>query len=174
MTAPTLTTDRLVLRGHAAADFDACFGLWNEPEIKRVLGDANSSRQAVWNRLVRYAGLWTILGYGYWAVTDRETGDYLGEAGLADFKRDMEPPLGPTPESGWSLIARARGRGLATEAMQAVLAWSDDALGQETCCIIDPENRPSVRVAEKLGYRRRSSGRLGEKDLQVYRRPSRV
>lgn len=44
------------------------------------------------------------------------------------------------------------GRGYATEAMRAVLAWSD-ATHPRTVCIIDPGNTASLRVADKLDYR---------------------
>lgn len=176
MNAPTLTTSRLILRAHVASDFGPSLELWNETELKRHVGDKGSTPNAVWNRILRYAGLWTVLGYGFWAVTDRATGEYLGEAGLANFERAIEPPLGATPEGGWWLISSARGKGLATEAMQAmqamqaILGWSDDTLAQDTCCILDPDNWASMRVAEKLGYTAHSTGRLNGTELQIYRR----
>jgi RimJ/RimL family protein N-acetyltransferase len=82
----------------------------------------------------------------------------VGEVGLADFRRDVTPPLGDAPEAGWVLAPWAHGRGFATEAVGAVLAWSDAALaaaggpGRRTVCLIAPENAASVRVAEKCGY----------------------
>jgi RimJ/RimL family protein N-acetyltransferase len=55
---------------------------------------------------------------------------------------------------GWVLAPWAHGRGLATEAVRAVLAWSDANLpGTRTVCMIDPGNRASMRVADKCGYR---------------------
>lgn len=52
------------------------------------------------------------------------------------------------------LARRCHGMGYATEAAQAAIAWLEGALGpQRTVCIIDDENRASLRVAEKLGYR---------------------
>ena len=104
-------------------------------------------------RFLRHAGLWSLLGYGYWAVTERETGRYVGDVGLADFRREIVPPL-DAPEVGWALAARAHGRGFATEAVRATLAWSDANLADgRTVCLIDPENAASVRVAEKCGFR---------------------
>ena len=45
------------------------------------------------------------------------------------------------------------GKGFATEALRAVLAWFEGAFpNQPTQCIIDVGNVPSHRVAEKLGY----------------------
>lgn len=170
--APTLTSDRLILRAHEPGDFEPCYKLWNEPTLIRHFGGKGSSQNAVWNRMLRYAGLWGMLGYGYWAVTDRETGEFLGDAGLANFERDITPSLGQMPETGWALISKAQGQGRATEAMQTILAWADQSLDQDTtCCIIDPVNRPSIRVAEKLGYAPHGPARLNGTELQIYRRP---
>jgi RimJ/RimL family protein N-acetyltransferase len=169
-TAPVLVTERLILRGHTAADLAGCLALWTDPGVTPFLG-GNASEQEVWNRLLRYAGMWSLLGYGYWAVTDRKNGDFLGEAGLADMKREMTPPLGAVPESGWSLRAHVHGRGLAHEAMQAVLNWADKQLSHlQTCCIISPTNAPSLRLAEKLGYQASDARQLGDKPMLVLHR----
>ena len=51
-------------------------------------------------------------------------------------------------------VARAHGRGIATEAVRAIVAWADRALAAEcTACIISPANAASLRVAAKAGYR---------------------
>ena len=120
----------------------------------RHLGGKPSSPTESWARLLRYACLWPLLGYGYWAVARREDGAYLGDAGIADWRRDLTPALDGAPEAGWMLRADAHGQGFATEAMQAVLAWVDRHLpGTATACIVDPEHAASLRVAAKLGDR---------------------
>jgi RimJ/RimL family protein N-acetyltransferase len=171
-TAPILTTERLILRAHTGDDFADCLRLWTDPDVVRFFGGKASGRDEVWNRILRYAGLWSVLGYGYWAMTDRETGAFLGEGGLANFERPIEPALGQVPETGWALIGAAHGRGLATEAMRAVLGWADETLACErTCCIIEPSNRASVRVANKLGYEFDRTARLRGSEIEVFQRP---
>ena len=39
-------------------------------------------------------GLWSLLGFGYWAIEEKAAGGFVGELGFADFKRDIEPSLG--------------------------------------------------------------------------------
>ena len=104
-------------------------------------------------RLLGYRGHWALLGFGYWAVLDKLSGHYIGELGFADFKRATNPSSEGMPELGWALIPRAQGKGYATEALQAVVAWGDEQFDSpHTACIIHRDNRPSFRVAEKLGY----------------------
>jgi RimJ/RimL family protein N-acetyltransferase len=150
--APVIETERLVLRRHRLADFDACAAMWAEPEVTRHIGGRPFSEEETWARLLRYAGHWTLLGFGYWAIEER--GRFIGELGFADFKRDLDPPLDGKPELGWALVASAHGRGYATEAVGAALAWGDAHFGAtRTVCLIRPDNLRSIRVAGKCGYR---------------------
>jgi RimJ/RimL family protein N-acetyltransferase len=151
---PVLETERLTLRGHRLDDFADSLALWTDPEVTRFIGGKPSTREEAWSRLLRYAGHWALLGFGYWAVTEKETGRFLGEVGFADSKREIEPSLDGLPEIGWVLAPHAHGKGYATEAVQAAIAWGDAHFNsRRTACIIAPENQPSIRVAEKCGYR---------------------
>lgn len=153
--APVLETERLVLRGHAPADLVDCAAMWADPLVVRHIGGVTQARDRVWTKLLAYIGHWHSLGFGFWVVHERATGRFVGEAGLADFQRVIEPPFGGAPEAGWALASWAHGRGYATEAMRAVLAWSDAELrAPRTVCMIDHGHTASVRVAEKLGFRR--------------------
>ncbi len=154
MNCPTLTTDRLILRGHGLADFDDSLALWSDPQVVRFIGGKTATAEEVWARLLRYRGHWALLGYGFWTIHDKVSGLFVGEAGLADFRRAITPALGPDPEAGWALSPQAHGRGYASEAMSAILAWADAKLrASRTTCIIDPANAPSLKLAAKLGYR---------------------
>lgn len=165
--APALDTARLTLRGHAVADFAECAAMWADPLVTRYIGGHPATEEEVWARVLRYAGLWTLLGYGYWVVRERASGQFVGEVGIADFRRDLTPSLEGAPEVGWALAPWAHGRGFATEAVRAVLAWGDAHLPAEppyggaphgaarpgrTVCLITPENAGSVRVAAKCGF----------------------
>lgn len=151
---PVLETERLKLRRHRADDLADCAALWAHPEVVRYIGGRPFTAEETWSKILRYAGLWALMGYGYWAIEDKATSAFLGELGFADFRREIAPPLDGMPELGWVLAPHAHGRGLATEAAEAALAWADRHLGApRTACIIAPENRASIRVAEKCGYR---------------------
>jgi RimJ/RimL family protein N-acetyltransferase len=154
MICPTLTTERLTLRGHGLSDFDDSLTLWSDPDVVRFIGGKTATAEEVWARLLRYSGHWALLGFGFWTIHETATGAFVGEAGLADFRRAIAPPLGPDPEAGWVLIPGAHGRGYASEAMRGILGWADRTLGApRTTCIIDPSNVASLKLAAKLGYK---------------------
>ena len=150
---PSLETERLILGAHSAGDLADSVALWSDPIVTRYIGGKRLTEEEVWTRLLRYIGHWSALGYGYWVIRERSTGHFIGEAGFADYKRDIDPPLAGRPEAGWVLRPSTHGRGYATEAVRAIVAWGEEHFrGARTVCLIAPENAPSIRVAEKVGY----------------------
>jgi RimJ/RimL family protein N-acetyltransferase len=153
---------------------EASFALWSDPRTVRYISGKPTTRDEAWSRLLRYAGLWSLVGYGYWAVEERATGTFVGEVGFADFKRVIVPSLEGVPETGWVLAPAVHGRGYATEAVEAALAWGDRHLVvPETACIITPENAPSMRVAEKCGYREQVRTTYKDSAVVLMRRSAR-
>ncbi|HZH10023.1 MAG TPA: GNAT family N-acetyltransferase [Microvirga sp.] len=152
--APRLETERLVLRAHRLTDFEGCLALWTDPDVTRFIGGKPSTREEVWARILRYVGHWSLLGFGYWVIEEKVTGSFVGEVGFADFRREIEPSMADTPEIGWALLPAFHGKGYATESAGAAVAWGEKHFGPvRTACIIAPENEPSIRVAQKCGYR---------------------
>lgn len=151
---PVIETARLRLRGHTAADYPACIQLWANAEVNRYIGGKPKTKEEIWSRFLRYVGHWSVLGYGYWLVEERHSGEFVGEVGLADYKRMMEPPLvDGTPEVGWVIAPNKQGKGYATEAVGAALDWASAHLGQrEMACMIHPDNVVSIGVAIRCGF----------------------
>lgn len=148
MIVPVLETDRLRLRDHRLEDFEALVTMWADPAVTRYIGGKISTREETWTRLLRHVGQWTLLGFGYWAIEEKQTGRFIGQAGFGDFGRFTEPP-----EIGSAIITSAHGQGYASEAVGAIVQWGDANLDRpRTTCIIHPENAASIRIAEKFGY----------------------
>jgi len=114
---PPIDTERLTLRGHGLEDFTESAAMWADPEVTRHIGGKPFSAEEVWTRLLRY----------------------VGEVGFADYKRNIEPSLGGVPEIGWALASWARGKGFATEAVRAAVAWGCGALRVRAHCMFDHE-----------------------------------
>jgi RimJ/RimL family protein N-acetyltransferase len=152
---PILTTQRLRLRGHCLDDFAASAAMWADPIVTRYITGRPCTEEESWARFLRQMGHWTCMPFGYWVVEERSSGDFVGEVGFADFKRDIQPSMQGVPELGWVLVPRFHRRGYATEAVTAALDWGQTHLPSfRTACIIHPDNAASIRVAQKVGFRR--------------------
>lgn len=152
MQVPAIDTERLSLRGHRLEDFDDLVAMWGDPLVTRFIGGKPFTREETWARLLRYIGHWELMGYGFWAVRERSTDRFVGNVGISEFKRDIEPAL-TDPELGWALAPWSHGKGFATEAVQAVVAWGAAHFGgRRMVCGIADGNLASIRVAEKCGF----------------------
>ncbi len=145
--------------------------MWGNEDVVRHIGGKVFSREEVWSRILRARGLWAMLGYGYWAVYAKESGRFVGDVGFADFHRAFEPSIEGIPEMGWVLDPWCHGRGFGGEATRAALAWGEAQLGApEYSCIIDPENKASIRLALKLGFAEASQTLYKGTPILVFRR----
>ncbi|MBD0413146.1 GNAT family N-acetyltransferase [Oryzicola mucosus] len=169
---PVVETPRAILRPHRLEDFDAYAAMWTEPAVVRLFGGKPRTREESWQRFLRHPSLWSYLGFGYWAVEDRATGRFIGDAGFQDMKRALTPSIEGYPEAGWSLCTEAQGKGLASEIVLALHSWSDANLGCRTVCIINPDNAASLRVADKCGYRRYGESVYHTEPVILFERPA--
>ncbi|HVJ52336.1 MAG TPA: GNAT family N-acetyltransferase [Aliidongia sp.] len=168
---PILETPRLRLRRHEPSDFPVYAALWSHPDIVRFIGGRSFTEEEVWARIQRYVGHWTLFGFGFWAIEERATGDLIGEIGFADFRRDNIPASHGCPETGWMLAPDKHGQGYATEAALAVHEWGDGNFTVEhTFCMIQIDNRASIRVAEKIGYRLREETTYRDRPMYLFDR----
>lgn len=134
-------------------DFDDLAATWGDAEVTRFIGGKPQTREEVWLRLLRHVGQWALLGWGMWIVEEKQTGAFAGQIGFLDAKRNIVPSLEGMPEMGWVLAPQAHGKGYGTEAVRAAAAWGDMHFGKRrTCCIIAPENKASIGVAQKAGF----------------------
>lgn len=151
--APEIVTERLLLRGHRVEDFDAMVALWQHETTYRYISGRPSTPAETWSRMLRYVGHWQLLGFGNWAVEDRQTGAYIGVLGFSGFPLNADTPRGNPPEAGWVLDPNVHGRGMASEGLSAAHAWFDaQDIGDRIACRFDPDHVISRRVAEKQGY----------------------
>ena len=168
---PVVETPRLILRGRTLADFPAVAAMQADGGVMRFIAGAPVPEEDAWSKFARMEGFWALTGIGFWLVEEKASGAVIGEVGLANFRRAIDPPLGPDPEFGWMLAAAAHGKGYASEALAAALDWGDQRFpGARFCCIIDEDNAPSVRLAERHGFRRERAASYKGKPIVVFRR----
>lgn len=144
---PTLETDRLILRPPAAADLDAWAAFAADEQVARFIGGVQT-RAMAWRQLCVMAGAWSINGFSMFSVLEKSSMRWIGRLG------PWQPDGWPGTEVGWGLAREAWGKGYAVEGAAAAIDWAFDQLGwTEVIHAIDPANRSSQRVAERLGSR---------------------
>ena len=141
-----LETERLVLRMWRESDAGPYAEMCADAEVMRYVGGKPLTGPEAWRNLALVIGHWRLRGYGMWAVEEREGGELVGRVGC------WRPEGWPGFEVGWVLRRNFWGRGFATEAARASLVYAFDVLGQtHVISLIEPDNRASIRVAERLG-----------------------
>ena len=154
MTIPVIETERLILRDRRLADFESFAAMWSDPQVVRHMGDGKPlTEEAVWTSFLRAVGHWVVLGYGSWAIDEKASGKLIGSAGFNNMKRDRGPEYKDVLEMGWMFETDASGKGYATEAVCAALAWGKLQFGAiRVIALTAPENFASIRVAQKCGF----------------------
>jgi RimJ/RimL family protein N-acetyltransferase len=146
-------TDRLVLRRWRAEDRAPFAAINADPEVMRFIGTGAVLGPALSDELiVRFEREWAERGFGIWAVSARDDVEerLLGFCGLT--VPMFLPSVLPAVEVGWRLARAAWGRGYATEAARAALAFGFEEHGmEEILAIVEPENERSLRVCARLG-----------------------
>jgi RimJ/RimL family protein N-acetyltransferase len=173
--APTIETERLILRAFRRDDLDAFAATMVDPEIVRHLSIEPLSREDSFRRMFLAAGQWPILGIGMWAVEQKSDGRLVGQLGFFDMEREMTPSLIGFPEMGWIFDRSVHGQGIAREACEAALQWLEREAGPvEVPAIINIDNFPSMKLAEKLGFVREADGNYKGEPIAIFRRPART
>lgn len=141
-TAPTLTTERLTLRGHVMADFEPLYELFASDRARFMGGPI--PRKDTWYWVAAEVGSWELQGFGSWGVETHD-GQFVGQVGL------NKPVHFPEIELGWTLLAEHEGKGYGTEAATAALHWGWQQGFDTLVSYIDPENSRSIALARRLG-----------------------
>jgi RimJ/RimL family protein N-acetyltransferase len=154
LTEPFLETPRLILRPTRAEDLAGYIALMSDQEHVRFIGGA-APPSTVWRQMMTVAGAWSLIGYSFFTVLDKQTGEFLGRLG------PWKPEGWPSEEVGWSLLPSTVGKGYATEGAAAAVDWAFNHLGwPDVIHVIDPDNIPSRKVAERLGSTNQGPTRL--------------
>lgn len=171
--APRIETERLILREFRIEDFDSFCDMITDPDVTRHMGGAVPDRGPAWEKFARMPGFWVLLGYGLWIVEEKASGRIAGNLGFGFFERSIDPPLSDMPEGAWVFDTWAHGKGYASEALTAALAWADANLpNRGYCCIIDPGNAPSLALARRFGFEEVRRAQFKGDETIVLERPA--
>lgn len=141
-----LTTDRLAFGRWGPADFDLANAIWGDPDVVKLNGGPFTKAQ-VEARLAAEIANQEAHGFQYWPVFRRDTDENIGCCGLRP--RCAEDGVF---ELGYQFRPSAWGKGYASEAGRAVIAW---AAGNAVTALFaghHPDNHASKRVLMRLGF----------------------
>jgi RimJ/RimL family protein N-acetyltransferase len=140
-----------MLRPPLQADLTGFAKMQAEEESMRYLGGVTSVHGA-WRMMAAIAGSWSLLGFGMFSLIARSDNRWIGRVG--PWRPGGNEGGWPGNEVGWGLLESERGKGYAYEAAVASIDWAFSALGwDEVVHVIEPDNRASVALAERLGSR---------------------
>lgn len=144
-----IETARLIIRPWVDADRAPFAAMGQDPEVMRHLGPLldRAGSDAIVDRLM---AMQSVLGHTFWALEQRETGQFIGFCGLKMMPLGI-PGLTGTPEIGWRLARMWWGQGLASEAARACLAWGWQQGMTRIAAITTPDNVRSQAVMRRIG-----------------------
>ena len=146
-----ILTDRLILRRSGPEDAETISGYRSDPDVLRHQGwdrtDPDGIREEIEEAAERAPG--ERGGWVQFSLEERGSGVLVGDVGLNS--ANIEPGVIKT---GYTVAPEFQGRGYATEAVRALVAYAFDRLDAEVVrAYASVENLPSIRVAEKVGMR---------------------
>jgi RimJ/RimL family protein N-acetyltransferase len=142
-----LTTERLLLRPLSIDDLEWLVALRGDSDVMRYIGGEGAvSRERTVERVDRYLACWAEHGFGMFGIRFRGADEAVGWAGIQPLEQTGEI------EVGYAFGRSTWGKGLATEAARAVVAWGFREHGLERIvAVASPENEASRHVMDKMG-----------------------
>lgn len=160
-----LESERLLIRDWKESDLERFHELNAHPEVNRYLPGPLSREDS--GRLAdKLAREISHRGFGYWAVAKKSpttpAESFLGMVGIApagDLPAVRNRVGAPVLELAWRLHPDSWHQGYATEAAARCIEFAFGELAcDELVCFTVPENQASLRVMEKLGFKRDPKG----------------
>lgn len=142
-----LETVRLVVREQEEPDLDAIDSFQSDIEVMKYVGEGKTISRETTEKSIKY---WQKYGeergYSSWAVIEKETGNLIGKAGLAELPDKTEI------EVFYMFGREAWGKGYATEVCRALIVYGKQTLKlNRIAAFTYPENKPSQKVLLKCG-----------------------
>lgn len=165
LTIPDIETKRLILRGPTEADLaDWAACIWSDAEVMRYMPRMDDTPDAFAKAV--FAGFTNAREQqqiGAWVITDKVDGRFMGHSMLR-YREALNDY-----ELGYALGKTFWGKGYATETARAVARYGFEQANLERIfAVVIPENVPSARVLEHLGFAYEKDGTLYNLSVAFY------
>ncbi|CAN5739198.1 GNAT family N-acetyltransferase [soil metagenome] len=146
---PVLQTKRLRLRAFRPGDLKIMHALYGDADNLRYWSTPPSPDLLATRRMMRWHVTYRPRGYALWAIEESKSGQVIGMINYHHrFVREKRVDV------GWLMQPNQQGKGYMTEAARALLRHLFDDLGiHKVEAVIQRENKPSVALAKRLGFR---------------------
>jgi [ribosomal protein S5]-alanine N-acetyltransferase len=144
-------TKRLWIRETEEEDLSDLIRIYKDKELLRFLPPMEDYESEYQKLLAYQKNVYGLLEFGIWSIVSKESERVIGKVGfeLKDFQGEAVPDL------GYVIASEQRRCGYAAEACQAALAWMKEHTEyQKITCRIAEENKASIALAEKLGFKK--------------------
>ncbi|CCB86793.1 hypothetical protein PUV_18430 [Parachlamydia acanthamoebae UV-7] len=150
----TVKTERLILRPWQDSDLTAFAALNADPRVREFFPGL-LSREESDNSVKLASDHIARCGWGFWAASLIETGEFIGFIGLEDVY--FQAHFTPAVEIGWRLAFNHWGKGYATEGAKAALKYGFETLRLDQIVSFSTMgNMCSRHVMEKIGMHHRT------------------
>ncbi len=146
---PQLQTERLILRNIESTDAELIHKLRSDEVVNKFVGRDNSSTiekakefiLKIQNLVEKNEGL-------YWIIRLKENNDLVGTVCLWNFDSENE-----IVEIGYEMLPEFQGKGIMTEALKAVTAYTFEEIKAKIITAFPSEdNSNSVAILKKLNF----------------------
>jgi RimJ/RimL family protein N-acetyltransferase len=152
-----LTTPRLRLEPLGDMHFDGMQAMNADPEVMRLISGQPETPEQTRAVIERVKARWIAIGYSWWAIIERDSGELAGAGALQNLRREMTPlpDLACPLELAWRLRRDRWGRGYASEAALAIRDFAFDTFQpEELLAVCAPDNAASASVMARIGMQR--------------------
>ncbi len=163
-------TRRCRIRQIRLSDLDALYRIYAQPGVTDYLEDLYPREEEVEYTKTYIRMIYGFYGYGMWVIEEKKTGEMIGRVGFDDREiPDRKGGMRRIIEFGYLVTPDRQRRGFATEVCQAALRYLFKHFREDiVTSLIEPENRVSIRFAEKLGFAYAGDVMLERKRMLVY------
>lgn len=151
-------TKRCTVRETTEADAEAFFAIYTNPEITQYMEGLHPTieqeKQYIRDYIEKVYGFY---GFGVWTILKKDTGEIIGRAGFS-YRGGYEEP-----EIGFMIGVPWQRQGYAEEVCSMLLEMAKEEWEfTNVQAFVEPENEESVRLCEKLGFRKTEKQRLND------------
>ena len=162
---PYLETDRLILREIVPEDVPALMAMYSNQEAMKWRGDDHLTTELeVENMVHAFASARPLNGNTHWAMELKSRPGLIGKCGLHGVHHSIRKCM-----IAYEMNADFRGQGYMAEALTGMLEWTfTKTLINRVGALISPENKDSLRLATRLGFRKEGLERQGARWADTY------